>query len=155
MDSYKISPRLPDNGVLSCFISALQVHDVRYDITYYGLFLQDLPRRLGHSPALDASIKSLVTSYPYFHSVPGREVPQEVFVNFGNSLRVLRETLSDPKECHSPDTLCAIYLISVTQVRIYVPPIPLIPDLTVNRAGLVILICIMEKLSLIYFETWT
>ncbi|KAJ5232094.1 hypothetical protein N7468_005050 [Penicillium chermesinum] len=111
----KIAQQLPTDALLSCFISTLQIHDVRYAITYYGLFLHDLPRRLGQSAALDASVKSLVTSYPYFHKVHGRDFPQEVLVDYGRSLRVLRETLSDPRACHSPDTLCAIYLISVCQ----------------------------------------
>lgn len=113
-----ISSQLPTNTVLSSFISTLQISDVRYDITYYGPFLRELPQRMGQNAALDASIKSLVTCYPYFHKVHGREFPQEVLVDYGKSLRVLRKTLSDPKECHSPHTLCAIYLLSVCQVRL-------------------------------------
>ncbi|KAJ5127227.1 hypothetical protein N7448_008006 [Penicillium atrosanguineum] len=103
---------VPTNRLAACFINTLGISDIRYDITFYGPFLKDLPRRLGHSAALDAATKALVSSYPYFH---GREVPHGVLIHYGKSLRTLRETLNDPAKIQSPDTLCAIYLISICQ----------------------------------------
>jgi hypothetical protein len=86
---------------------------VRYDITYYGPFLRDLPRRFGSSPVLDAAATALVSSYPYFQK---QDVPPAVLVKFGKALKALRECLKDPINARSPDTLCAIYLISICQV---------------------------------------
>lgn len=96
------------------FVDSLKISDIRYDLAYYGPFLHDIPRRLGSSRALDAAVKTLVTAYPYFH---GRGFPPCVFVNFGSSLRALRECLSDPVEARSFNTLCAVYLITICQVR--------------------------------------
>ncbi|KAJ5902028.1 hypothetical protein N7495_002556 [Penicillium taxi] len=102
----------PTNPLLARFINISGVSDIRFDISYYGEFLKDLPRRFGHSAVLDAAAKALVSSYPYFC---GREVPRDVLVLHGKSLRVLRESLDDPVQARSPNTLCAVYLISICQ----------------------------------------
>jgi hypothetical protein len=106
---------VPTNRLAACFVNTLDIGDIRYDITFYGPFLKDLPRRLGHSAALDAAVKVLAASYPYFY---GRVVPRDVLIKYGKALRTLREALNDPAEIRSPDTLCAIYLISICQVSI-------------------------------------
>jgi hypothetical protein len=38
-------------------------------------------------------------------------------MEYCNSLRALRESLNDPVEAQSPNTLCAVYLITICQVR--------------------------------------
>lgn len=109
----KLLVHVPADGLSSSLVHSLQISDIRYDLAYYGPFLHDIPRRLGSSRALDAAVKSLVAAYPYFH---GREFPPNVFVNFGGSLRALRECLSDPVQARSSNTLCAVYLITICQV---------------------------------------
>jgi hypothetical protein len=108
----------PYNQLASRFIRTLDISDIRFDISFYGLFLKDIPRRLGESAALDAAAQALVSSYPLLHPLRGREVPRDALILFGKSLRVLRECLDNPVEIRSPHTLCAIYLISICQVMI-------------------------------------
>ncbi|KAJ5935322.1 hypothetical protein N7466_004869 [Penicillium verhagenii] len=104
--------QVPNDTLTIRFISTLEIRDVRYDITYYGPFLRDLPRRFGSSPVLDAAATALVSSYPYFQK---RDVPPAVLVKFGKAVKELRECLNNPVNARSPNTLCAIYLISICQ----------------------------------------
>ncbi|KAJ6084118.1 hypothetical protein N7486_010918 [Penicillium sp. IBT 16267x] len=110
--------QVPNDILTTWFINKLEIQDVRYDITYYGPFLRDLPRRLGSSPVLDAAAMALVSSYPYFQK---QDVPPAVLMKFGKALKALRECLNDPVDARSPSTLCAIYLISICQSWIGMP----------------------------------
>lgn len=110
--------QVPGNELAASFIETLQIRDIRYSLEYYGSFLHDIPRRLGTSAPLDAAVKALVASYPFFHN---RDFPPEALIYHGRSLRVLRESLNDPVEARSANTLCAVYLITICQV-ILIPP---------------------------------
>jgi hypothetical protein len=110
----QISNQMPSNELAISFACTLTITDVRYDITYYGAFLKEIPRRLGSSVALDASVKAVVTAYPYFRH---QNFSPDVYMEYCNSLRALRESLNDPVEAQSPNTLCAVYLITICQVR--------------------------------------
>ncbi|KAH7348314.1 hypothetical protein BKA65DRAFT_594168 [Rhexocercosporidium sp. MPI-PUGE-AT-0058] len=119
LDVVKVQPAPvalpPTNGdtlLLSDFISTLGVIDVRYDLTYYGGFLSDLPRRLGTNDALDASVGALAAAYPYVHT---KRLSPDMLSKYGHALKTLRIYLSDPKRAYTPDTLCAIYLMDVCQ----------------------------------------
>ncbi|KAJ5577479.1 uncharacterized protein N7459_006443, partial [Penicillium hispanicum] len=108
----RISVQIPSNELAASFISTLQINDIRYCLGYYGSFLRDIPRRLGTSQALDAAVKALVASYPFFHD---RDFPPEALMYHGRSLSVLRESLNDPAEARSANVLCAVYLITICQ----------------------------------------
>jgi len=100
-------------AVTSAFISVLEVKDTRYDLGVYGEFLRGIPRRLGTSAALDASVHAVATSYSSIYS---RRKPVEVFESYGKGLRALRVSLSDPREASSANTICAFYLMMICQV---------------------------------------
>lgn len=109
-------PRTPSNEatvITSTFIHRLEIKDPKYDLTSYGIFMKDLPRRLGTSAALDASVSAFLSAYL---SVPSRQQQPEALVKYGNALKSLRDSLQDPVESGSINTLCAIYLIMVCQV---------------------------------------
>lgn len=110
----QISSQMPGNDLAASFANTLTMNDVRWDITYYGAFLNEIPRRLGSSVALDASVKAVVTAYPYFRH---QNFSPDAYMEYCNSLRALRESLNDPVEAQSPNTLCAVYLITICQVR--------------------------------------
>ena len=99
--------------LLSDFISTLGIIDVRYDLTYYGGFLSDIPRRLGTNDALDASVGALAASFPYVHT---KQLSPDMLDKYGNAQRTLRLHMSDPAKAYTPDTLCAIYLMDICQV---------------------------------------
>ncbi|KAG4432416.1 hypothetical protein IFR05_012106 [Cadophora sp. M221] len=106
------SPNNASTLLLGDFISTLRVIDVRYDLTHYGCFLNDIPRRLGTNDALDASVGALATAFPYVHT---KQLSSDMLRKYGHALRTLRMYVSDPKTAYTPDTLCAIYLMGVCQ----------------------------------------
>lgn len=110
--------RVPGSKTFSLaqsMITLLDVGDVRYDFTCYGAFLEQIPKRLGRNPALDASVQAFTTCstcvYTRGASVAGLR-------SYIHALKTLRVALGNPAIAESPDTLCAIYLIMVCQVSL-------------------------------------
>jgi hypothetical protein len=97
----------------SRFVSALEVLDPRFDLTIYGNFIREIPRRLGTNEALDAAVGTLTTALPLVHT---RQRSAELFHKYVVAIRALRLCLGDPVKAASPDTLCALYFIVVCQV---------------------------------------
>ena len=97
----------------SAFVSVLQVTDPRYDITCYGGWVLDLPRRLGVNDALDAAVQALSAAFPSIHT---KKITCKALSSYVKALEVLRMHLADPKKAREPETLCAIYLVMVCQV---------------------------------------
>lgn len=97
----------------SKFLAALRVTDPRFDLTIYGDFMRDIPRRLGSSRALEAAVYALTAAVA---SIPKNQPSTEVVKSYGQSLQSVRSCLMDPAQRKSPDTLCAVYLIIVLQV---------------------------------------
>ncbi|KAJ6179022.1 hypothetical protein N7519_009483 [Penicillium mononematosum] len=105
-------PSTDTSRMAAAFVAAFQVTDIRYAMAYYGPFLRDIPRRLGNSTVLDSAVRALSTAYPLLHA--GSYSPNAL-VLYGQSLRALRECLNDPVEARTPNTLCAVYLITICQ----------------------------------------
>jgi hypothetical protein len=95
------------------FLSALQVTDIRFDLSIYGEFFKDIPRRLGTNEALDASVSALTTAWPSVHT---RQQSTEMVSRYVHALKSLRVCLSDPAKAESANTLCAVYLVTICQV---------------------------------------
>lgn len=95
------------------FISVLQIQDVRYDISAFGVFFDDLPRKLGSNAALDASVAALTGA---FKSLQVRDTRVQALTQYGHALKQLRKSLQDPVLARTPDTTCAIYLVLVCEV---------------------------------------
>ncbi|KAG9238509.1 hypothetical protein BJ875DRAFT_450939 [Amylocarpus encephaloides] len=109
-----ISP-IPSNDespVLCGLVSTLEVTDLRFDLTYYGGFLRDIPRRLGDNAALDSSVAALACAFP---SVYTRRQSPEMLDKYVHALKTLRVCLNDPIIVYASNTLCAIYLIEICQ----------------------------------------
>ena len=102
--------------IAASFVGALHVTDVRYALVYYGPFFRDIPRRLGSSPVLDSAVKAISAAYPFLHT--GCYSPTAL-ARYGQSLRALRECLNDAAEARTPNTLCAVYLITICQVSMF------------------------------------
>lgn len=98
----------------SAFVSVLEVSDPRYDITCYGGWVLDLPRRLGANEALDASVNALSATFPAVHS---KQITCKALSSYVKALEVLRLYIADPVKVREPETLCAIYLVMICQVR--------------------------------------
>ena len=100
--------------LISSFITGLEVKDPRFDLACYGIFLPDIPKRLGSHPALDASASALICAYPAVH---GRLPSCDALVKYGRALHVLRSSLDNPDGERIIEVLCAIYFLLICQVR--------------------------------------
>jgi hypothetical protein len=113
-------PSTDTSIMAAAFVAAFQVTDIRYAVAYYGPFLRDIPRRLGNSTVLDSAVRALSTAYPFLHT---GSYPPNALVRYGQSLRALRECLNNPVEARTPNTLCAVYLITICQVKFRLAPV--------------------------------
>ncbi|KAH6853191.1 hypothetical protein B0I37DRAFT_358733 [Chaetomium sp. MPI-CAGE-AT-0009] len=107
--------RAPSNGLTrgtAAYIAVLKVSDLRYDLAGCGSFLKDLPRRLGRNRALDASIGALTALFPKLYTA---ETSRGMLAAYVYALECLRSTLADRATAQTPETLCAIYIITLCQ----------------------------------------
>lgn len=95
------------------FISTLAISDARYDITNLGGFMEHIPQRLGRNRALDLSARAFTAAMA---SVRTGTVDVQVLVDYGNAMKVTRSYLAIPDKTRSPETLVAVYLLSLCQV---------------------------------------
>jgi hypothetical protein len=109
------SPSNEMTWIAGAFTSTLEIKDPRYDIACYGIFLKDIPKRLGKSKALDASVEALTAAFPSLYT---RHATPHALTKYGYALKVLRTSLADPEKAQTMDTLCAIYLTMICQVRV-------------------------------------
>ena len=110
--------RTPSNEtikVAGAFISQLEVTDIRYEMSCYGPFLKDIPKRLGINEALDASVSAVTSVFATFYT---RQHTVDTFATYGEGLKALRKCLNDPIKAQAPETLCATYLLQICQVGV-------------------------------------
>ena len=106
----------PSNGLsrlIDGFASMLDVSEVGIDISIYGPFFEDIPRRLGTNEALDSAAQAFVTSFP---CVRTREVTGEMYKSCNTAITKLILALNDPEKNRQPETLCAVYMTMIFQV---------------------------------------
>ncbi|KAL4810815.1 hypothetical protein BDV18DRAFT_155427 [Aspergillus unguis] len=109
------APRIPSNETLIIardFIEVLEVTDIRYDVTWYGPFLESLPRRIGSSTALDAAIGAVTSAVKALRT---RQNYPDAMTRYVRGWKALRTCLSDPEQTKSIHTVCAIYLMMICQ----------------------------------------
>jgi hypothetical protein len=108
------APQNELTAIVNGFVTALAVEDVRFDLSIYGPFFKDIPRRLGKNEALDASVLAMTTAYP---SLRTRQQTPEMLRCYTDALRALRDRLQDPATAGTAETMCAVWLVMITQVR--------------------------------------
>ncbi|KAK6412212.1 hypothetical protein LTR95_017999 [Oleoguttula sp. CCFEE 5521] len=109
-------PALSDevSSLASAFVSTLSITDPRYSVMCYGVFLPDVPARMGKHPALDASIAALTHAYPVVHTSQPTSL---ALSKYGTALTALRVALDSSNVRESMlEILCSIYLLMVTQI---------------------------------------
>ncbi|RDW93648.1 Zn(II)2Cys6 transcription factor domain-containing protein [Aspergillus mulundensis] len=107
--------QIPSNDTVDIakdFIEVLQVTDIRYDVTWYGPFLESLPRRIGSSPALDAAVGAVASVVKALRTQ--KNFP-DAMARYVKGWKALRTCLSDPEQTRSIHTVCAIYLMMICQ----------------------------------------
>jgi hypothetical protein len=117
---------------MHAFVSMLEVEDQRFDLSIYGFFLKEIPRRMGSNEALDASVGALTLALPCVHT---KQPTAPALEAYGQALRSLRLTLSNHDDDKTADTLCAMYLVVITQVSTYSSPTREASANATRRAG--------------------
>ena len=111
-------PPNPLESLTALMVSKISVKDPRYDVGWaYGPFLAGVPKRLGHSIALDAATEAFVVSLPpssHHRKHPDSSALQSYIV----ALEATRIALADPVQSTNIETLCAAYFLLVCQVSI-------------------------------------
>ena len=114
-----VPARAPGNELTrgtGAFVALLNITDLRYDISGFGGFLRDLPPRMGRNKALDASVCALTALFPVLHD---KHVSSEMLASYGRALESLRLCLGDRVTAQTPETLSAIYLVTLCQVSTF------------------------------------
>lgn len=81
----------------------------------HGSFIDDLPRRLAHSEALTAAAEAVIAAMPNWDV--SWSLSQWRLRSYTTALKAARLALSHTFEAHSTNTMCAIYLLWICQVR--------------------------------------
>jgi len=112
--------RMPPNSndsLTALIVSKLVVADPRYDIRWaYGPFLDEIPKRLGQSDALDAATKALMLTIP-MSAEARRDPPVQALQSYTAAIGAIRRALSRRETARCMDTMCATYFLLLCQVR--------------------------------------
>ena len=116
-------PKGPSNDLTrltSAFVSNIDSSiDIKIQLPWnFGPFLEEVPKRLGSNMALDAASETLVAAYSRFCT--GNIGPDNtVLLKYQRTLSALRHCLTDPVKAHSSESLCAIMILLMIQVRVF------------------------------------
>ncbi|KAK2612207.1 hypothetical protein QQS21_001783 [Conoideocrella luteorostrata] len=106
-------PRAPSSNIsitVGMLVSVLEVTDPGYDVFSFGSFIKEIPKRIGHNPALDAAASAFASAVKGARS---KQRSVESLRKYAISLQAVQNTINDPEKTYSAETLCAIYLIMV------------------------------------------
>lgn len=109
-------PSSPAMALSMSLVDKIQNRHSRFEINWaHGSFLDDVPRRLSHSQALAAATEAFMLS------IPCADVPHTLsrrrLRSYTSALYATRLALSHSVEAYSINTLCAVYLLWICQVR--------------------------------------
>ena len=93
---------------------------VKYNLAWtYGDYLLLVPARLGTNNALDKAANAVLAALDRFSpSMSSCDVTACLLQKYNVALAALRECLDDPEEAKTSQTLCAIMLLLICQVRL-------------------------------------
>lgn len=102
---------------LSAYLSTIKPSvNFRQNLAWnYGAFLEDIPQRLGKNKALDTAVTALVSAHS--NVCCKRKATLQTLVKYSLALDALKSSLNSPYEASSSETLCAIMVLLICQVR--------------------------------------
>lgn len=85
-------------------------------MSVFGPFIQEVPSRIGHNPALDAAVAVLIDAHT---SLMYKNTSNDVVsINlYLRAIKMLQGCLEDSQEGMSTNTLCASVLLGLVEVR--------------------------------------
>lgn len=102
---------------LSTYLSTIKPSvNFRHNLAWnYGAFLEEIPQRLGKNKALDTAVAALVSAHS--NVCCRRRATLQTLVKYSVALHALKSSLNSPHEASSSETLCAIMVLLICQVR--------------------------------------
>ncbi|KGO61971.1 YjgF/Yer057p/UK114 family [Penicillium expansum] len=118
---FEIPRTCPGNSMTALtnlFVGAIKRStDLRYNMWWsFGLFLEDVPRRLGINEALDRAVDAVTIAHAGFCT--RQPVSAEALSKYSHALKTLRVYLDDPLQASSSSTLCAVMILLICQTFI-------------------------------------
>ena len=106
------------SSLTSRFVHSIsQDVDIRFQLPWnFGPYLASIPCRLGRSAALDAATDTLVAAHTSF-CAGNATSNQPVLVKYSRALSHLRHDLDDVAKARSAESLCAVMVLAIAQVR--------------------------------------
>ncbi|KAL8907065.1 MAG: hypothetical protein Q9171_006012 [Xanthocarpia ochracea] len=106
------------SSLTSRFIHSISLDvDTRFQLPWnFGPFLVGIPCRLGRSAALDAATDTLIAAHTSF-CAGNATSKQPVLAKYSRALSDLRHDLDDVVKARSAESLCAVMVLSIAQVR--------------------------------------
>ncbi|CEO60783.1 hypothetical protein PMG11_05323 [Penicillium brasilianum] len=88
--------------------------DIRYNLgSTFGLFLEEVPRRLGTNDALDRAVDAITSAHTDFCTRKHGSV--QALTKYSAALRTLRVYLNDPIHAQETNTLAAVMILLICQ----------------------------------------
>ncbi|VTO90236.1 unnamed protein product [Fusarium graminearum] len=106
----------PSSGktlLASNLVHIIELRDPACDISTYGWFIQDLPRRIGSNEPLDAAIAAFVAGFGTLQDKTMSTV--DALDRYVFALKALRKSMQNSVQANSVDNICSIYLIAICQ----------------------------------------
>lgn len=111
------APSGEKGALISGLIHTMQDNvDLRFNLTWsLGTYLTDVPQRIGRNQALDVAVECLVDTHSTFclHQPPSRRG----LLKYSEGLQILRRYLDSPEKARSSETLCAVQVLMICQVK--------------------------------------
>lgn len=96
-------------------VATITAGSVGLQMSVFGSFIQEVPARIGHSPALDAAVAVLINAHT---SLTYKKTSDDVVsINlYLRAIKTLQNCLEDSQEGMSTNTLCASVLLGLVEV---------------------------------------
>jgi hypothetical protein len=116
--AFEIPRACPGNHITSLtnsFVGAIKRStDLRYNLWWsFGIFLEEVPRRLGSNEALDRAVDAVTTAHANFCT--RQPVSVQALAKYSHALKTLRVHLDDPLQARASNTLCAVMILLICQ----------------------------------------
>lgn len=113
------APRLSRKEKLaSVLVASFENPPNGYQLHHLGRYMTEIPRRLGHNPALDVAVECLLQCHTQLleanqFSQPSTQPSPE----YMRALQILQNVIADPVLGTSADTVCATMLMAYYEVK--------------------------------------
>jgi hypothetical protein len=107
-------PSSASTKVCMSFVDKLETRHMRFEFNWALGFMDDLPRRVGHSEALAAATEAFMLAIPCRDA--SYTLSRRRLRSYTAALTATRLALLTPVEAYSLNTLCSVYLLWICQV---------------------------------------